>query len=202
MINDFLSKRKHYLWALQWTAHKYWVDESGILRKVDETTAAGCLLPAILSQSLWNTVFDAYHSNLIFEHHKFKWLYDTIAISYYFPSMSAAIKGYYHYCLNCVINLKTKILTSDLNPYIASYPGILLHLDCTKGPKVIACRNSFILAIFNNFSGYKHLYTISDSSAKAFAEALLQYVCVNSMSLWIVIDNGSKFTNQIFAKLT
>ena len=35
------------------------------LRKVDETTAAGCLPPAILLQSLWNTVFDTYHSDLI-----------------------------------------------------------------------------------------------------------------------------------------
>ena len=116
--------------------------------------------------------------------------------------MSAVIKGYYHCCLNCVINSKTKTLTSDLNPYMASYPGILLYLDCTKGPKVTAHGNSFILAILNNFSGYIHLYAILDPSAKAFAEALLQYVCVNSMPLQIVTDNGSEFTNQIFVELT
>ena len=116
--------------------------------------------------------------------------------------MSAAIKGYYHRCLNCAINLKTKTLTSDLNPYMASYPGILLHLDCTKGPKVTARGNSFILAILDNFSGYIHLYAIPDPSAKASAEALLQYVCVNSMPLRIVTDNGSEFANQIFAELT
>ena len=169
---------------------------------MDETTAAGCLPPAILPQSLWNTVFDTYHSNLISGHCKFEQLYDAIAVSYYFPGMSAAIKGYYQCCLNCAINLKTKTLTSDLNPYMASYPGILLHLDCTKGPKVTAHGNSFILAILDNFSGYIHLYAIPDPSAKASAEALLQYVCVNSMPLWIVIDNGSEFANQIFAELT
>ena len=202
LINGLLPKRKRYLRALQRTAHKYWVDESGILRKVDETTAAGCLPPAILPQSLWNTVFDAYHSNLISGHRKFERLYDAIAVSYYFPGMSAAIKGYYHCCLNCAINSKTKTLTSDLNPYMASYPGILLHLDCTKGPKVTARGNSFILAIFDNFSGYIRLYAISDPSAEASAEALLQYVCVNSMPLQIVTDNGSEFANQIFAELT
>ena len=116
--------------------------------------------------------------------------------------MSAMIKGYYYYCLNCVINSKTKTLTSDLNPYMAFYPGILLHLDCTKGPKVTAHGNSFILAILDNFSGYICLYAIPDPSAKAFAEALLQYVCVNSMPLQIVTDKGSEFANQIFAKLT
>ena len=72
LINGLLPKRKCYLWALQRTAHKYWVDESGILRKVDETTAAGCLPPAILPQSLWNTVFNAYHSDLISGHCKFE----------------------------------------------------------------------------------------------------------------------------------
>ena len=169
---------------------------------MDETTAAGCLPPAILPQSLWNTVFDTYHSDLISGHCKFKQLYNAIAVSYYFPSMSAAIKGYYHHCLNCTINSKTKILTSDLNPYMASYSGILLHLDCTKGPKVTACGNSFILAILDNFSGYIHLYAIPNPSAEASAEALLQYVCVNSIPLWIVTDNGSKFANQIFAELT
>ena len=92
-------------------------------------------------------------------------------------------------------------MTSDLNPFLASYPGILLHLDCTKGPKVIAHRNSFILAILDNFSGYIRLYAIPDPSAKASAEVLLQYVCVNSMPLWIVTDNGSKFANQIFVEL-
>ena len=83
---------------------------------------------------------------------------------------------------------------------MASYPGILLHLDCTKGPKVTACGNSFILAILDNFSSYIRLYAIPDPSAKASAEALLQYVCVNSMPLWIVTDNGSEFANQIFCR--
>ena len=100
--------------------------------------------------------------------------------------MSVMIKGYYYCCLNCMINLKTKILTSDLNPFLAFYFGILLHLDCTKRPKVTACGNSFILTILDNFSGYIHLYTISDPSTKAFAKALLQYICVNSMPLQIV----------------
>ena len=111
---------------------------------MDETTAAGYFPPAILPQSLWNTVFDAYHSDLISRHYKFEQLYDTIAVSYYFPGMSAVIKGYYHCYLNCTINLKTKTLTSDLNSSLASYPGILLYLDCTKGPKVIAHRNKIL----------------------------------------------------------
>ena len=94
-----------------------------------------------------------------------------------------------------MINLKTKTLTSDLNSYMASYPRILLHLDCIKRLKVIVYGNSFILAILDNFSGYMHLYTIPNPSAEAFAEALLQYVCVNLMPWWIVTDNGSEFAN-------
>ena len=83
--------------------------------------------------------------------------------------------------------------------------SILFHRRlnyCTKGSKVTAHGNSFILAIFDNFSGYICLYAIPDPSVEASAEALLQYVCVNSMLLQIITDNGSEFANQIFAELT
>ena len=153
-INNILSKKKSLHQSLEYITHKYWVDEIGILRKINETMFDDCLSPAVLPSKLWHEVCKAYHASMHTEYWKYKCLYDAIAASYYFPGMAVIIKGYYHSCLNCAINSKSKTLTFELKPHLASYPGIVIHLDCTKGPKYTSYRNTHILAIVDNFSNY------------------------------------------------
>ena len=153
-INNILLKKKSLHQSLKCITHKYWVDEIGILRKINETIPNDHLPPAVLPSKLWHKVCEAYHASMHTEHQKYKCLYDAIAASYYFLGMAVVIKGYYHGCLNCAMNSKSKTLTSKLKPYLASYPGIVIHLDCTKGPKHTFCRNTHILAIVDNFNNY------------------------------------------------
>ena len=68
---------------------------------------------------------------------------------------------------------------------MASYPGVTVHLDCTKGLKTSARGNTHLLAIVDNFSGYLKLYSIPQPTAKDVAGALLQYICINSKLLKI-----------------
>ena len=116
--------------------------------------------------------------------------------------MSLYIKGYCHRCLNCAINSKGKTLTSELNLYMASYLGVTIHFDCTKGSKTSARGNTHLLAIVDNFSGYLRLYPIPQPTVKDTTGALLQYICVNSIPLKIVTDNGPEFANELFTKLS
>ena len=201
-LYGILPKRWSELRMLQRQAFKYWIDANGILRKIDESAPAETRPPAVLPRALWDDVLKAYHDFLVSGHWKYERLYQAIAASYYFPGMFLYIKGYCHRCLNCAINSKGKTLTSKLNPYIASYPGVTVHLDCTKGPKTLARGNTHLLAIVDNFSGYLRLYPIPQPTAKDAAGALLQYICVNSMPLKIVTDNGPEFANELFTELS
>ena len=85
---------------------------------------------------------------------------------------------------------------------MASYLGVTVHLDCTKGLKTSARGNTHLLAIVDNFSGYLRLYPIPQPTAKDTARALLQYICINSMPLKIVTDNGPEFANELFTELS
>ena len=49
---------------------------------------------------------------------------------------------------------------------MASYPGVTVHLDCTKGPKTSARGNTHLLAIVDNFSRYLRLYPIPQPTVK------------------------------------
>ena len=89
-----------------------------------------------------------------------------------------------------------------MKPYHSSYPGIMVHVDCTPGSKETVRGNSHILAIIDLFSGHVQLYPIPQPDGKTVARALLKYVSIHSMPLKIVSDNGPEFSNQLITELT
>jgi transposase InsO family protein len=204
-IIDFLQgihpSRRKDIRFLRRSAHHFWIDEHGILRKIDEMVQEDRLPPAVLPRDLWNETLDAYHRARSGGHRKYEKLLRAVADSFYFPGMPAYIQAYCNRCLDCTVNTKAKQLRSELHPYTASYPGILVHIDNTGGPCLTARGNEYIMAIVDSFTGYIRLYPTPQPCAQVTAEILLQYVAVNSMPLNIVSDNGPEFANEVYHEL-
>ena len=205
MIN-FLSSGKLPLTAtharrVKENANQYMIDDTGILRKVTELTRNGHLPPAVLPRALWDTTIESYHDAPIGGHKKYDKLIRSLSDTYYFPGMKAYVRAYCNACMQCETNTPCPKLKAKAKPYYASYPGILVHLDCTKGPLPTIRGNTYILAIIDSFSGYLRLYPTAQPDGPGVARSLLEYICVNSMPLKIVTDNGSEFANQLMAEL-
>ena len=185
------------------TSHKYAIDPNSILRKIDENSLANNFLqaPVVLPRSLWDHTLHLHHDIPIAGHRKFKKLLKLMQQQYYFPGMSTYIKGYTDSCLSCQSTTSAKRLRSPLKPYYAGFPGVLVHLDFTKGTGTTVRGNTHILAIIDSFTGYVRLYPTPQPSAKITAECLLQYIAINSMPLKIITDNGKEFANQVITEL-
>ena len=116
------------------TAHQYIIDDIGILRKIDlpihkESTKA----PAMLPRHMWDATIKLLHDTPINGHRKFDKLYDLFKRMYYFPGMGPYIKAYCETCERCQISTSSKALMAPLHPIEPSYPGVVIHLDSTKG---------------------------------------------------------------------
>jgi len=185
------------------TIHQYIVDKNGILRKIDVRTPRGQdLPPAVLLRSLWDETLRAYHEPTMSGYRKFNKLLGAISANYYFPSMSTYVGAYCLTCATCQRTVLGKVPVAPIKPYYAFYPGIIIHLDCTPGSRLIKRGNSHILAMIDSFSGYIRLYPIPQLDSKTTAHALLSYICINSMPLKIITDNGPAFANELMTELS
>ena len=185
------------------TTHYYIMDEYGVLRKVNERQLMCKEPPAMLPRQLWDEVIEAYHDNKTMGgHRKFGKLYEMIKSKYFFHGMMQYIKAYTRTCTNCQRYSTDKRKRAPLKPYHTSYPGVLVNVDCTKGPKLRTRRgHTHILTIIDSFTGYVRLYPVKGPDAKTVARSLYHYVCMHGMPLRIVSDNGSEFVNTLVQEL-
>jgi hypothetical protein len=196
-----LPKNRQQSKHIRATAHQYTVDTQGILRRLNAQTTGSTGPQAVLPRALWDEIIEAYHNPPLSGHRKYRPLLEAITDVYYFSGMTKYIKMYSAACVTCQRSVLGKKPTSPLLPYYASYPGILVHLDCTPGSKVTDRGNTHILAMIDSFSGYLRLYAINQPTAIIIAEKLLGYIAINSMPLKIVTDNGSEFANELMTEL-
>ena len=161
------------------------------------------LPPAVLPRILWDEVINIAHNFPPGGHRKFKKLYESIRNSFHFHQMYPYIQAHCHQCLDCQTTTRTGTLRSELNPiHTLQYPGLVIQLDCTPGPNKTRQGNTHILTIIDAFTGYLRLYPISQPEGRTSGSSLLQYVCVHSMPLKIITDNGSEFANELMTDLT
>ena len=108
--------------------------------------------------------------------------------AYWFEGMRSFIKNFCDSCMQCTTIPKKSL--APLKPFRAGYPGMVLQLDCTPGPKhkkPTEHGNSHILAILESFSNHVRLFAVPDPNAKLMAECLLAYISVHSMPLQLTI---------------
>ena len=184
------------------TAHQYIIDDIGILRKIDlpihkESTKA----PAMLPRHMWDATIKLLHDTPINGHRKFDKLYDLFKRMYYFPGMGPYIKAYCETCERCQISTSSKALMAPLHPIEPSYPGVVVHLDSTKGGPLTERGYSHILAIIEAFSGHVRLYPLGDPDGQSMAKLLLKYIAIHSMPLKVITDNGPECANQLMTEL-
>ena len=79
---------------------------------------------------------------------------DLFKRMYYFPGMGPYIKACCETCERCQISTSSKALMAPLHPIELSYPGVVVHLDSTKGGPLTERGYSHILAIIEAFSGH------------------------------------------------
>ena len=183
----------------------YSIDEEGLLRvdvvPVEHNSHDN---PVVLRSSMVETVLKQYHDSLLGGHQNPEKMLANLQRHYYFDNMVQYVHYYCHTCPGCQISTRNKTPTAPLKPYFATYPNVLVHLDCTPGPnmkKPTKRGNTHILAIVDSFTNYCRLYAIPTPSGAVVARILLLYISVNSMPLKIVTDNGAEFANEIQAEL-
>lgn len=195
--------RASYLKSVQ---HQYTIDVEGILRKIDVKTPKGSDLqdtpPAMLPRSMWDEVIKHYHDSPFGGHRKFKKLLASMRRTFFFHGMGPYLKAYCDQCASCQCSTVSKRKYSPLKPYYASYPGVLVHLDCTPGSKTTARGNSHILAIIDSFTGHVRLYPLGNPNSRNVARSLLSYISLHSMPLKIITDNGPEFANELMTELS
>jgi len=172
------------------TSHQYIIDAKGVLRKIDvRTPKGGRGPPAVLPRVLWDEILNNYHKPTLSGHRKYKPLLAAISLDYYFPGMTTYIRAYCDACVVCQRTSFGKGRLAELKPYYASYPGVLVHVDCTPGSCLTKSGNSHIMAIIDSFSGHVQLYAIPQPDSRVAARVLMRYISIHSMPLKIVTDN-------------
>ena len=206
---EFSSKRKRCnnlsMKIIRSIVNQYSIDENGVLRiDVVPVEANSHDNPIVLPSSMVEMVLKQYHDTLLGGHQNAEKMLANLRRHYYFDGMVQYVHYYCSTCEACQISTRFKTPTAPLKPYFASYPNVLVHLDCTPGPnmtKPTKRGNSHILAIVDSFTNYCRLYAIPNPSGAVVARVLLLYISVNSMPLKIVTDNGSEFANELQSEL-
>jgi transposase InsO family protein len=207
-IIDFLNKgqlpdNRNQARYVRIKAKNYALDKDGILRREpsQRITTTQKTAQAALPRCLWELTMTQYHDSPISGHRKFRKLLAAISDKYHFTGMRTYIKMYCKTCLKCNMTTVTKAPTAPMQPIQASYPGVLVHIDCAKGNKETPRGNLYIIAIIDSFTGYLSLYASPQPNAEETANAVLQYISIHSMPLRIVSDNGSEFVNDLVVEL-
>lgn len=76
----------------------------------------------------------------------------------------------------------------------ATKPFQTLHLD------IFTAQNEKYLIFIDVFSKYGQAYQLRDGTAISILQALLHLCTHHGLPLTIVTDNGTEFTNQLFAE--
>ena len=207
LVDGLLPRYRNRVAYIKSIANQFMVDEKGILRKLLTVKKEGEFdgYPAVLPGALLKETLEQLHDNPLSGHRKYEKLLETVRKRYYFPNMPAIVKRYCDLCTACQCSTIRKKRKAPLKPYYASFPGIYVHIDCTPGPnkkKPTARGYTQILTIVEAFTRHVRLYPITKPCAKETARVLLSYICVHSMPLKIIVDNGSEFANELMTELS
>ena len=185
-------------------SHKYMINKDSILRRIVDIDERSFGYPAMVPWALCKEIVQSLHNHPTNGHRKYEKLLQAFRKAYWFEGMRSFIKNFCDSCTQCQHTTIPKKSLAPLKPFRAGYPGMVLQLDCTPGPKhkkPTERGNSHILAILESFSNHVRLFTVPDPNAKLMAEFLLAYISVHSMPLQIITDNGPEFANQLMTEL-
>lgn len=124
--------------------------------------------------------------------------YLSLSRKYYWPKMKEEITKYINECTVCG---QTKYDRNPIRPQFnivppATKPLEIVHMD------LFTAHNEKYLTFVDVFSKYGQAYHLRDGTAISILQGLLQYSTHHGLPLTIITDNGTEFTNQMFAEFT
>lgn len=122
--------------------------------------------------------------------------YLSLSRRYYWPKMKEEITKYINECTICG---QTKYDRNPIKPQFnivppATRPFEIVHMD------LFTAQNEKYLTFVDSFSKYGQAYHLRDGTALSILQGLLTYCTHHGLPLTIVTDNGTEFTNQLFAE--
>lgn len=122
--------------------------------------------------------------------------YLSLSNRYYWPKMKDHITKFINDCTLCG---QAKY---DRNPIKqqfnivppATKPFEIVHLD------LFTAQNEKYLTFIDVFSKYGQAYHLKDGTALSIIQSLLHYSTHHGLPLTLITDNGTEFTNQLFAE--
>lgn len=122
--------------------------------------------------------------------------YLALSRKYYWPKMKDEISKYINECTICG---QSKYDRNPIKPQFnivppATKPFELVHMD------LFTAQNEKYLTIVDVFSKYGQAYHLRDGTAISILQSVLNYCTHHGLPLTVVTDNGTEFTNQLFAE--
>lgn len=124
--------------------------------------------------------------------------YLALSRRYYWPKMKDEISKYINECTVCG---QTKYDRNPIKPQFnivppATKPFEIVHMD------LFTAQSEKYLTFVDSFSKYGQAYHLRDGTAVSIIQGLLTYCTHHGLPLTLVTDNGTEFTNQMFAEFT
>ena len=127
-------------------------------------------------------------------------LYQSVARSWYWPSLAADIRRYLKSCLVCSMRLPTRgdkgdsELSSVTDATNQVFDQIMIDYFSLDDHNVL-----LIIDCFSHFAFSRH---VSEATAFATAQALFEVMCYIGVPTVIFCDNGGTFANEIISELS
>lgn len=140
-------------------------------------------------------IISKYHSGKT-NHRGINECYLALSHKYFWPKMREHITKFINECIICG---QAKY---DRNPIKQQFhfvtppskPFDLVHLD------LFTVQGEKFLTIVDAFSKYAQAYYLRDATAVSIVQALIKFCTHHGIPLTVVSDNGTEFTNQLFAE--
>ena len=113
--------------------------------------------------------------------------------------MSLEVALYINKCQNCICRSQKQKPKSPLQPFNATAPGEILHLDIIENLPANKHRYKSILVFVDNFTAWSEAVPLTDTKAVTIARHLLDtWIARNSIPIQCHSDRGAQFTSEVF----
>jgi hypothetical protein len=122
--------------------------------------------------------------------------YLSLSHKYYWPKMKDQVTKFINECITCgQAKYDRHPIRQKFNLVIpATKPFEVIHMD------LFTAQSEKYITFVDVFSKYGQAYHLRDGTAISIIQALLKYSSHHRLPLAIVTDNGTEFTNQLFAE--
>ncbi|CAF4243720.1 unnamed protein product, partial [Didymodactylos carnosus] len=158
-----------------------------------------------LPVSMLNTALEAFHDHPMSGHFGVQRTLCKIRTRFWWPNMRKSIEHYISSCQQC---MKFNILRSKTPGHLKSFDPPtdvfqVLHMDFWGPVRTSAQGNRYVLVLTDNLSKYVIAKAMSNNTAKAAAEFIMnEFIMVHGAPERIITDNGVHFNNTLMKNIT